>query len=817
MSTSNWMDEIIPPTPPPGPLPMLATVPIGEGFGATVPQATPVKVASATPQYYGTTAQGTALTDIPDYQQALLNAISGPESGGKYNIRYTPKGGAIFNGYDAHPAIAEPTINALTGKADVSTAAGRYQITKTTWGDLKARGLIPQNATFSPEWQDRAALALAADRYKASTGEDLWTELQQNGLSSKVMGALGSTWIGLRDNPGKAQEGWTATLGGKLKPGVAYGPQGSTQAKASAPQGSWIDSILPAGAVAPEIKNTDVTLPAIGQNAAATGFQPAPVDWGKTAQLMHGINANHGPESQGLVEASRFVLQQIAKGMPPGMAVRTAQEEVYPQVRDAWDAARKQYEESAGFTGQAIKGVGNLAPAAVVAMGGGGVLGALGKALPAAAPALSFIGGAAPQGTGMLGKLAAGATQGAWQGAGQALLQGEDAKSGALAGAVLGGPTGMLAQALTAPVRATALPEAARVAQQGLDAGVSVPASSIIKNPTIKKLVESFSGKGDAETAQEFTKAVAKTFGADKDMAAAGVKGLTPDVMDAAGKRIGQGFETFANNTQLKFDTRLFNEMHSVVQEAQRDLGTVRPDIAKKLDDFFTTAFATSANKNAVISGKEFRALTNSNSDLQDLFNIPDAVPYAKKMIDALTGALERASPGSAKEIAELRNQYKILKTLEPAADKVSVTGLLDSRAAGALQSAGLDDLGAVSKLMPRLNAGGAEGHYSIWDYIRKGGPGVTGAAAGLVAHTGLEGLAGLYHYPLLTTAAATTWGAANAARNAAGRYMAGPAFTQRVIDNTLGAPVHTLFNPLTAMTQGMAPGFAPNPIPSGR
>lgn len=817
MSTSNWMDEIIPPTPPPGPLPMLATVPIGEGFGATVPQATPVKVASATPQYYGTTAQGTALTDIPDYQQALLNAISGPESGGKYNIRYTPKGGAIFNGYDAHPAIAEPTINALTGKADVSTAAGRYQITKTTWDDLKARGLIPQNATFSPEWQDRSALALAADRYKATTGEDLWTELQQNGLSSKVMGALGSTWIGLRDNPGKAQEGWTATLGGKLKPGVAYGPQGGTQAKAAAPQGSWIDSILPPGATAPEVKNTDVTLPAIGDKAAATGFQPAPVEWSKTAQLMHGINANHGPESQGLVEASRFVLQQIAKGMPPGMAVQIARDEVYPQVRDAWDAARKQYEESAGFTGQAIKGIGNIAPAAVVAMGGGAALGAAGRLLPAAAPALSFIGGASPQAWGMLGRLGAGALQGAWQGAGQAALQGEDVKSGAGAGALIGGPTGALLQTLTAPARAVALPEAARVAQQGLDAGVAVPASSIIKSPTMKKLVESFSGKGDAETAQEFTKAVAKTFGADKDIAAAGVKGLTPDVMEAAKARIGQGFEHFANNTQLKFDTKLFNDMHAVVQEAQRDLGTVRPDIAKKLDDFFTTAFATSANKNDVISGKEFRALTNSNSDLQDLFNIPDAVPYAKKMIDALTGALERASPGAAKEIAELRNQYKIMKTLEPVADKVSVTGLLDGRASKALQDAGLNDLGSVAKLMPRLDAGGAEKGHSIWDFIRKGGPGVTGAAAGLVAHSGFDVLPGLYHHPLTASVALTSALAANAAKNAAGRYMAGPAFTQRVIDNTLQPQVHTLFNPLTAMTQGMAPGFAPNPIPSGR
>src|SRR5215216_5403774 len=47
-------------------------------------------------------------SNLPVHQRALLNGIAGPESGGRYDIRYTPEGGATFAGFNAHPGMFAP-------------------------------------------------------------------------------------------------------------------------------------------------------------------------------------------------------------------------------------------------------------------------------------------------------------------------------------------------------------------------------------------------------------------------------------------------------------------------------------------------------------------------------------------------------------------------------------------------------------------------------------------------------------------------------------------------------------------------------------
>ena len=101
----------------------------------------------------------------------LLEAIAAPESGGRYNVRYTPKGGAEFSGYGQHPRIFEP------GPAGPSSAAGKYQITATTYEDLGG-------GSFTPEAQDEMAARLAVRDYKARTNRDLVADLQSEGLST---------------------------------------------------------------------------------------------------------------------------------------------------------------------------------------------------------------------------------------------------------------------------------------------------------------------------------------------------------------------------------------------------------------------------------------------------------------------------------------------------------------------------------------------------------------------------------------------------------------------------------------------------------
>lgn len=100
-------------------------------------------------------------------QRGMLNAIAKRESNGKYNIRYTLSGGTEFTGYADHPRIFEPTKD-----GQLSSAAGRYQFTASTWDDLVNRYGRETLPDFSPASQDRAALLLARERYHANKGAD---------------------------------------------------------------------------------------------------------------------------------------------------------------------------------------------------------------------------------------------------------------------------------------------------------------------------------------------------------------------------------------------------------------------------------------------------------------------------------------------------------------------------------------------------------------------------------------------------------------------------------------------------------------------
>lgn len=130
--------------------------------------------------------------DLPPEARGLLNVIATPESSGRYNVRYTPSGGAEFDPTGAHPGIMEPTKD---GKQ--SSAAGRYQFTKTTW-DRITGGKVP----FTPENQDRYAWKLAQDDYKARTGKDLQAELKAGGVTPQILEGLKDTWAGLKSGKG---------------------------------------------------------------------------------------------------------------------------------------------------------------------------------------------------------------------------------------------------------------------------------------------------------------------------------------------------------------------------------------------------------------------------------------------------------------------------------------------------------------------------------------------------------------------------------------------------------------------------------------
>ncbi|TPM25714.1 D-alanyl-D-alanine carboxypeptidase family protein [Mesorhizobium sp. B2-3-4] len=130
---------------------------------------------------------GIVATDIPPEGAALLNAIAGPESGGKYNVI---NGGETFSSFAAHPKAGQ--------HGDSGIAAGRYQFLPSTWDRAsKALGLTD----FSEANQDRAAWWLAKQDYKANTGRDLQADLKSPDAQVKanIRQALSSTWTGLKN------------------------------------------------------------------------------------------------------------------------------------------------------------------------------------------------------------------------------------------------------------------------------------------------------------------------------------------------------------------------------------------------------------------------------------------------------------------------------------------------------------------------------------------------------------------------------------------------------------------------------------------
>lgn len=126
---------------------------------------------------------------LPPEALAFLDAISGPESRGKYNVRY---GGAHFSDYTDHPRTHK-TIGSGPHKGRTSSAAGRYQITETTWDHVIQPALhLPD---FSPESQDKAAWYLAQKDY----GGDLLGDLKTGDPDTlgRIAKKLSGTWTSL--------------------------------------------------------------------------------------------------------------------------------------------------------------------------------------------------------------------------------------------------------------------------------------------------------------------------------------------------------------------------------------------------------------------------------------------------------------------------------------------------------------------------------------------------------------------------------------------------------------------------------------------
>lgn len=240
-------------------------------------------------------AAGAIISGDPKYGKlkvALLNALAGGESAGKYNIRYDGGAGSIFELNGQHPQIKVQT------KYGPSDAAGRYQFLSSTWRRVMG------NAPFTPENQDIAAIKLAEMDYASRTGKNLWEDIEAEGFSPRIQSVLTPTWQALGGNRGRHLATFNATL-----------QRAGQQPKGLGAQNGYLPEMVD------EVRKLEL-------EGRKQGMSPKEINELTLEAVTNGA-LRHGDES--ILEAA---LQPRPDGTPgPGMTV---------QGREKLDLARKQ-------------------------------------------------------------------------------------------------------------------------------------------------------------------------------------------------------------------------------------------------------------------------------------------------------------------------------------------------------------------------------------------------------------------------------------------------------------------------------------------
>lgn len=171
--------------------------------------------------------------------------------------------------------------------------------------------------------------------------------------------------------------------------------------------------------------------------------------------------------------------------------------------------------------------------------------------------------------------------------------------------------------------------------------------------------------ENNAAQRQAFTRAVAKTFGADADK-------LTPDVMQTAKTDLGAKFDAVAQNTTID-GNGLAASLKKVLDEATQVLPDSDVTPLKK-----QVANITSAIKDGKLAGESYQALTRKGSPLDRAMESgnPNIRAYAQDLRSALDDALQAsASKEDVALLRETRRQYKNLMTIKNLAAKANVEG----------------------------------------------------------------------------------------------------------------------------------------------
>jgi len=330
-------------------------------------------------------------------------------------------------------------------------------------------------------------------------------------------------------------------------------------------------------------------------------------------------------------------------------------------------------------------------------------------------------------------------------------------------------------------------PATAQLAKTARDVfGIPVRGGQISQSPTVNYLdsvlkEKPFSGYAanvaDQHTA--FNQNVAKAIGEDADK-------LTPDVMDAAKKRLGAQYEDIASKSTINADNQFGSDLHQIASDANTVLAPnersiIHGQISNVMDKV----------QDGQIDGKTYQALikTGSPLDRATKSNDSNVKYYAGQVKQSLLDALGRSvSPDLQSQLQQTNSQYKAMKTIEDLVEKAPT---------GDISPALL--MGAVRKSYPGMAYGNGG---PLADLARVGQqflkePPNSGTASRLSAMKllGLGGASGIeaglaFHDPILAAklgAIAAVAGGAKAATNAGiGSILRSNWYANRLINSSL-------------------------------
>lgn len=287
---------------------------------------------------------------------------------------------------------------------------------------------------------------------------------------------------------------------------------------------------------------------------------------------------------------------------------------------------------------------------------------------------LNFAGKAAPSmavpqiaGAPILSGVMAGAISGAFDPVGQGESRASKTALGAGLGGLIPGAVGLASRAVR-PDQATA--ELARTAGQY---GIPVAPADLSSNGLVRGLrsmtndmpIIGMPGQAlRAEQQSALNKAVGGTFGASAQK-------LTPDVIDAAKKRMGSEFDRIWSSNSLEVDGTLIQQLQRLQAVAADMPKSEGAAITAKIGDFLSKA-QPNANGAPTVSGEAanyFQQWLRQQAAGKQGFQQESINELRKSVLDAFNRSV---SPADAAALTLNRGQYKAFKTVEPLLDKGS-------------------------------------------------------------------------------------------------------------------------------------------------